>query len=308
MRMTTIKNAKTQKRIGIVEAESEFIKHCKLKNLREETLRYYEEDIEYFFSTSGTFKYVDEVTQQVYEDWLVSLIDADKKTTSLNTRIRGLRVFFRFMVEREYMKPLEITLMKEDAEEKEPYTDAELARLLKKPDSNRWTEWRMWCAVNYLIATGNRVGTVINLRVKDIDFEKGFIFLRMMKNRKQQLIPLSKALEAVLREYLDTWDWTPDSPLFPSCEGAMLNKRGFQNALTTYNISRGVSKTSAHLFRHTFAKKFVMAGGGMVQLQGWLGHSTIDMSRHYVNLYGNDLQIQFNPLDNLTEKMKKEGA
>lgn len=126
MRMTTIKNAKTQKRIGIVEAESEFIKHCKLKNLREETLRYYEEDIEYFFSTAGTFKYVDEVTQQVYEDWLVSLIDAGKKTTSLNTRIRGLRVFFRFMVEREYMKPLEITLMKEDAEEKEPYTDAEL--------------------------------------------------------------------------------------------------------------------------------------------------------------------------------------
>lgn len=47
MRMTTIKNAKTQKRIGIVEAESEFIKHCKLKNLREETLRYYEEDIEF---------------------------------------------------------------------------------------------------------------------------------------------------------------------------------------------------------------------------------------------------------------------
>ena len=32
MRMTTIKNAKTQKRIGIVEAESEFIKHCKLKD------------------------------------------------------------------------------------------------------------------------------------------------------------------------------------------------------------------------------------------------------------------------------------
>lgn len=33
MRMTTIKNAKTQKRIGIVEAESEFIKHCSIDNL-----------------------------------------------------------------------------------------------------------------------------------------------------------------------------------------------------------------------------------------------------------------------------------
>lgn len=64
MRMTTIKNAKTQKRIGIVEAESEFIKHCKLKNLREETLRYYEEDIEYFFSTAGTlFKFLGELNK-----------------------------------------------------------------------------------------------------------------------------------------------------------------------------------------------------------------------------------------------------
>lgn len=308
MRMTTIKNAKIQKHKNIEEAEVEFLKHCKLKNLREQTVKYYEEDIEYFFSTAGTFKYVDEVTQQVYEDWLVSLIDMGKKITSLNTRIRGLRVFFKFCAEREYMSALEISLMKEDAEEKEPYTDAELAKLLKKPESNKWVEWRMWCAVNYLIATGNRVGTVISLRVKDIDFEKGFIFLRLMKNRKQQIIPLSKALEAVLREYLETWDWTLDSPLFPSYEGVALDKRGFQHALANYNISRGVTKTSAHLFRHTFAKKFVMAGGGMVQLQGWLGHSTIDMSRHYVNLYGNDLQIEFNPLDNLTAKIKKEGV
>lgn len=308
MRMTTIKNVKAQKRTTTETAESEFLKHCKLKNLREETLKYYTEDIEYFFSTAGNFKYMDEISKEVYEEWLISLIDAGKKTTSLNSRIRGLRVFFKFCTEREYMSGFEIKLMKEDAEEKEPYTDAELAKLLKKPTSNSWTEWRNWCAVNYLIATGNRVSTVINLRVKDIDFEKGFIFLRMMKNRKQQFIPLSKALEAVLREYLETWDWIPDSPLFPSYEGTAFDKRGFQNALARYNISRGVSKTSAHLFRHTFAKKFVMAGGGMVQLQGWLGHSTLDMSRHYVNLYGNDLQIAFNPLDNLTEQLKKEGV
>lgn len=70
MRMTTIKNAKIQKHKNIEEAEAEFLKHCKLKNLREQTLKYYEEDIEHFFSTAGTFKYVDEVTQQVNEDWL----------------------------------------------------------------------------------------------------------------------------------------------------------------------------------------------------------------------------------------------
>ena len=37
----------------------------------------------------------------------------------------------------------------------------------------------------------------------------------------------------------------------------------------------------------TFAKNYIMAGGGMAQLQAILGHSTLDMTRKYVNLYEN---------------------
>jgi len=39
----------------------------------------------------------------------------------------------------------------------------------------------------------------------------------------------------------------------------------------------------------------------MVQLQSILGHSTLDMTRKYVNLYGNDIVKDFerlNPLNN----------
>ena len=75
-------------------------------------------------------------------------------------------------------------LMKEDDTVKEPYTDAEIARLLQKPKTNRWVEWRNWALVNYFVATGNRASTVVNLRVKDIDFEKMTIFLAKVKNRR----------------------------------------------------------------------------------------------------------------------------
>ena len=40
----------------------------------------------------------------------------------------------------------------------------------------------------------------------------------------------------------------------------------------------------------------------LVQLQMLMGHSTLDMTRHYVNLYGADLSKDFerlNPLDNI---------
>ena len=306
MRRTTILNAVEVKRTSFTEAENAFYKHCKIKNLRPRTIVYYKEDLTYFHGKTPV-KYIDEVTQTVFDDFILNEMEAGKKTNSLNTRIRGLRVFFKFCAEREYMKPIYPKLMKADEEIKEPYTEAELKRLLKKPISNRWAEWRTWAAINYLISTGNRASTVINMKISDINFDEMTIHLKQVKNRHQQLVPLSPALKEVLSDYLKTWNWTPDDYLFPSNEGSSLNIRSFQAAIGRYNISRGVSKTSVHLFRHTFAKSFILAGGGMVQLQALLGHSTMDMTRHYVNLYGLDLQRDYarlNPLDNI---MKQAG-
>ena len=177
---------------------------------------------------------------------------------------------------------------------------------MKRPTSNRWAEWRSWAAINYLISTGNRVSTVVGLKIEDVDFDEMTIHMKQVKNRHQQLVPLSPALKEVLSDYLKTWEWTKEDFLFPSNEGACLNVRSFQGAVKRYNISRGITKTSCHLFRHTFAKNFILAGGGMVQLQALLGHSTMDMTRHYVNLYGLDLKRDYeklNPLDNIMRQM-----
>ena len=301
MRRTTILNPCEVRRTTFNEAAAAFLKHCTLRNLRPPTLRYYTEDLTYFHAKAPV-KYADQITQELFDDFIYHELQEGKKTTSLNTRIRGLRVFFKFCAERDYMEPIEAKLMKEDAEIKEPYTEAELRRLLKKPKSNRWTEWRSWAAVNYLIATGNRASTIVNLKIADLDFDEMTIHLRQVKNRKQQLIPLSSALKDILSQYLKTWEWTSDDYLFPACTGGQLNLRAFQGSIARYNISRGVSKTSIHLFRHTFAKSFILAGGGMVQLQALLGHSTMEMTRHYVNIYGLDLKRDYerlNPLDNL---------
>lgn len=308
MRRTTILNAKEIKRTPLKEAESDFHKHCKLKNLTEQTLKYYKEDLSYFRSKVSV-KYTDEITQEVFEAFLLQELDAGKKVTSLNSRIRGLRVFFNFCAEREYMKPIGVKLMKEEETIKEPYTDAELRRLLKRPESNSWVEWRTWAAVNYLVATGNRASTVINIKISDVDFDEMTIRLAKVKNRRQQLIPLSPALKEILMDYLKTWEHTPSDYLFPSYEGNQLNLRSFQGSIRRYNISRGVTKTSVHLFRHTFAKNFILAGGGMVQLQALLGHSTMDMTRHYVNIYGTDLKRNFellNPLDNIKRSVSSD--
>ena len=70
--------------------------------------------------------------------------------------------------------------------------------------------------------------------------------------------------------------------------------------LASYNRSKGVEKTSAHLYRHTFAKKWILNGGDIFRLQKILGHSDLTVVKEYVQMFGQDLAIdfdKFNPLD-----------
>lgn len=55
MRRTTILNAKQVKRMSFSEAEQLFTKHCKLKNLSPQTMRYYTEDLKYFRHTFNRY-------------------------------------------------------------------------------------------------------------------------------------------------------------------------------------------------------------------------------------------------------------
>ena len=276
----------------------EFLRHCRLKNLSPRTLEYYEEDLSYF-QRSVSVESVREVTREVMEDFIDHEMQKGNRITAINTRLRGLRVFFRFCQEREYMGDIGLKLLKEDETIKEPYTDAELQRLLKQPESDKWTEWRNWAAVNTFLATGIRANTLVNIRICDVDFEHEIIILKKLKNRKQQIIPLSTSLKAVLELYLQLWDWESEYNLFPTSSNSQMTVHALETAVRHFNIGRGVTKTSLHLFRHTFAKNYILAGGGMVQLQAILGHSTLDMTRKYVNLYGQDIQRDFNRLNPL---------
>lgn len=77
------------------------------------------------------------------------------------------------------------------------------------------------------------------------------------------------------------------------------------NRISTAPDKRGIDKTSCHTFRHTFAKNWVMSGGDVFRLQKILEHSDLTVTREYVAMFGQDLQMnfeKFNLLDNLKGK------
>ncbi|MCL2410456.1 MAG: site-specific integrase [Treponema sp.] len=206
-----------------------------------------------------------------------------------------------------YTAPFQISMLRTEKKIKETYTDEELAILLKKPTISKTTfaEYRNWVIVNYLLATGNRVGTICDLKIKDVDFGAGAIRLSRTKNRNEQIIPISKTLHDVLKGYMKYRKGDGDDYLFCNVNGIRLSENGLKLAIRKYNLKRGVNKTSLHLFRHTFAKKWILNGGDVFRLQKMLGHSSMTIVREYVNMFSDDLKRDFdtfNPLEEFSNK------
>ena len=90
---------------------------------------------------------------------------------------------------------------------------------------------------------------------------------------------------------------------------AMLSENALRLAIAHYNRSRGVGKTSIHLFRHTFARKYLVdCGGDAFMLQKLLGHSTLAMTKHYCAIYDADISKnydRFSPLAQLQQTKSK---
>lgn len=82
---------------------------------------------------------------------------------------------------------------------------------------------------------------------------------------------------------------------------------GIQHSIADYNLNHGVTKTSCHLYRHTFGRRYAANGGNAFKLQKLFNHKTIDMAKQYVELACEDLEKDIdilNPLETFLRKNK----
>ena len=178
---------------------------------------------------------------------------------------------------------------------KEPYTDFELSLLLRKPELEcKFWEYRDWVIINFLLNSGCRAATLRSIKIKDINLDDGVVSFRHTKNGHPQIMPLCQDMKAIVKQYLKIRHGNPDDALFCNDKYQPLTENALRKTIAKYNQSRQVTKTSIHLFRHTFAKKFLLdCGGDAFTLQHLLGHKTLDMTKHYCSLYDADIANRF---------------
>ena len=283
-----------------------FKEDCEARGLRKDTIRHYDSAIKVIYKKISPSMPVDMINKTVYDDYArYQNSRTDITSQSKRTNIQDLSIILRFMMKKEYIEPFETPLPKVDKKPKETYTENEIKILLKEPTNNSFAEYRNCCIVNLLFSTGLRLGSLVNIKVSDIDFDTQTLNLRHTKNHEALIIPLSKSILAILKKYIRISSRDKDDWLFCNVYGDKLIKSTISHDLVEYNRRRGVDKTGIHRWRHTFAKYWVLNGGSVVVLSRLLGHSDLKITQRYINLLVTDMKKEVDEIDILNKFCKK---
>jgi len=296
----------TDKKIPLSDGIERFLNYTREKHLTEDTIIDYTSCCRYFLKWADKDIYCSEISEIMFDDYKSYLKSKNLASATVNNYLRHLKAVINFFIEKEWTTYFKMKIDKRIKIKKVAYTDEEIEKLLKKPNMKKcnFPDYRNWVIICFLLATGVRRNTLINIKISDLNFDEKIINLNVVKNDMDYYLPMTEQLKGILLDYLDIRQGTNDDYLFCSQTGSQLYKSTISTIVKRYNKIHGVSKTSVHLFRHTVAKNWALKSGNQQKLQALLGHVTSAISQEYVNIYATDFRDEFEANNLLNAKMK----
>ena len=236
------------------------------------------------------------IASDIFREAFILSLSRDKPVSqqTINHYLRSYRAFGNFCEEQGYLVGFKCPIKEIEPPLKDVYTEKELKALLKEPDLENFVEYRSFAVITLVLTTGARSRTILNIKLRDVDLERGYIKFTTTKAHR----PIEEGLDTncirVLTKYIKRWrsfsDTDKEEYLFCNVNEEQLSRNSLCKSIAAYNNARGVEKTSLHLFRHTFAKMWITNGGDIITLARVLTHSELEMVKRYANLYGADVK------------------
>jgi len=143
---------------------------------------------------------------------------------------------------------------------------------------------------------GLRVGEAVLLDRGDIDFDRGRIVVKRVKNGVWTERPLFSSVRTQLESYFARFG-EPAGALFPGRDGS-LRKRQIQSLFTHYRDRAGLSRRyTCHCLRHSIATHLLDAGVPLEFVQDHLGHRNIKSTSIYARITDRNRIAQFRKLE-----------
>ena len=139
-----------------------------------------------------------------------------------------------------------------------------------------------------LLDTGLRASELCRLKVEDVDLKTGIVLVRPYRSSlksRPRTTQIGSNTRKFLWKYLAVYEIKSSDFLFHSTDDdGPMNRSSLFQLFARLGDRAGVVNCHPHRFRHTFAITFLRNGGDVFSLQRMLGHSSLEMVRHYLAL------------------------
>lgn len=281
------------------------------RDLSPHTVRAYESDIAALERYLGSSAEVGQIDRACLVDFMEEAKAAGLSSRSIRRRVSGVRGFCKWLLSSNLL-------------ESDPWLDAiisvgrsrylpralpadELGRLLRSLRTvaqvdgsdevgqvlQRPSESTSLLAVALMVATGVRVGEVVNIRCLDIDLPARSVRIIGKGRRERQVFLTNDWISRLTRSYLEgRASLGVEHPyllfnarLDPLTESAMrsrLRRAAHESAITT--------RLTPHMLRHTAATQLIEAGVDIRYIQRLLGHASLTTTEIYTHVTDTSLR------------------
>lgn len=276
------------------------------KRYSDHTVTAYKNDLLQFTNfLHKTFEIQDmpQVRHTHVRSWLVSLMENEVGSRSINRKLSTLKTFFKFQqkVNVIQLNPMSKVIAPKMGKRLPVFISQNQMELLWNhyDFGQGFSALRNRLVLELLYGTGMRVSELVNLSEKDVDFYQNALKV-LGKGNKERIIPISQEVRALVKEYIkfrnEYFLSATYTALIVSDTGKKLYSRAVYSIVNSILKSiTTVEKKSPHVLRHTFATHMLNHGAEINAIKDLLGHASLAATQVYTH----------NTIEKLKEVYKK---
>jgi integrase/recombinase XerD len=287
---------------GMAHLMGRYLEWMQVRNYSERTVEAREQQVTAFIKwcEERAIARPSEVTKPMierYQRWLYHYRKEDGRPLSLRRQyvlLIGVRGFFKWLARHNHIlynpaSDLEMP-RREKRLPRHVLSAAEAEAVINQADTRQPLGVRDRAMMETLYSTGMRRMEIINLKLYDLDVERGTVVIRQGKGKKDRMIPIGDRALGWIDRYLS--DVRPELVAGPDEATLFLTNRGEEftpvrmtGMIHQYVKTSGIGKQgSCHLFRHAMATLMLENGADIRFIQQMLGHASMETTQIYTQV------------------------
>jgi len=233
------------------------------------------------------------VNEGMIRDFLISVSNGNPNRKSVYIKICRLRKYFQFLEDKGYLflpPDIEQPVRAPPSAPRDHCRSENMGDVLSRIRTDSALRLKGKAMLELAYSSALRPRELYNLKISDIDFKKGLLFLEQSKNRKDRIVPVGRNALYWIRQYLTEVrpryvKGNSDDTVFISHKtGRKLSVWGVRWAIQETLRLSGLTPFKPYTVRASAATALLVNGMSVAHIRKLLGHTELRTTQIYLNI------------------------